>query len=375
MLVTSCIALAAWTALLLLPWQPHRIRETLEPAEERPSLDVTVLVPARNEAAVIERTLAALARQGSGLDVVIVDDESDDGTGELCTRFAAGHPLALRVVAGQPRPPGWSGKLWALEQGLREVRRPRVLLLDADIEIAPGVVAALIAQSRRTGADLVSVMATLRCETLAERLLAPPFVFFFRLLYPFALAASPRHRTAAAAGGCMLVTSDALRALGGFAPIRGALIDDCALAAALKRRGHGIWIGMSRSVRSLRPYTLGDFWRMVSRTAFTQLRYSTPLLLGTTVAMALVFVAPVAAVAAALVAGTNREVAAVGAAALAAMSLAYLPLVRFYGLPAAWVATLPVAATLFLGMTWDSALGYWRGVRARWKDRAYRVAD
>ncbi len=378
--LASLAAVAAWAAVLFLPWQPHRVRERLEASAERPSLgDVTVLIPARNEAAVIDRTLAALARQGPDLEIVVVDDESSDGTGDACRRFAADAPPAdgeawtveLRVIDGARRPAGWSGKLWALEQGLRTVARPRVLLLDADIELAPGTIAALLERARTSGADLVSVMATLRAVTIAERLLAPPFVFFFKLLYPFALASRRGSRVAAAAGGCILVGTDVLRAIGGFAALRGALIDDCTLAGLVKRAGHGLWIGMSRSVRSLRPYTLGEFWRMVSRTAYTQLRYSPALLLGATLALALAFVAPVAA----LVLAPSTVAAGAGAAALAAMALAYRPVVRFYGLPSAWTLTLPLAGVLFLGMTWDSALRYWRGVRARWKDRAYEVTE
>jgi len=365
-------ALAAWAAVLLLPWQPHRVRERLEAdGKAHPLDDVTVLIPARNEAAVIERTLAGLAEQGPGLDVIVVDDESDDGTGDVLARLAPGLPFTLRIIAGRPRPPGWSGKLWALHQGLEHVQRPRVLLLDADIELAPGTIAALVERAREKGADLVSIMATLRCETLAERLLAPPFVFFFKLIYPFALANAPQSRVAAAAGGCILVSADALRAVGGFAALRDALIDDCTLAATVKRQGFRLWIGMSRSVRSLRPYGFGDFWRMVSRTAFTQLRYSSVLLAATVAAMLLVFAVPVAALAAS---GTALEVTA-GAGALVAMGAAYYPVVRFYRLPAWWVATLPVAAVLFLGMTLDSALGYWRGLRAEWKGRAYRAAE
>jgi len=380
-------ALAAWAAILLLPWQPHRVRERLESSGAlEPLDDVTVLIPARNEAAVIERTLAALARQGSGLEVIVVDDESDDGTAEVVERLAsalsgedeppraarqARFPLALRVIAGRPRPAGWSGKLWALEQGLEHVRRPRTLLLDADIELAPGMIAALLEQSRRTGAKLVSIMATLRCETFAERLLAPPFVFFFKLIYPFALANSPKRRTAAAAGGCILLSTEALRAVGGFAPLRSALIDDCTLAATLKRSGCTTWIGMSRSVKSLRAYGFADFWRMVSRTAFTQLRYSLLLLCGTAAAMLLVFGVPLAV----LVVPPSPLGRAAGAAALAAMGAAYYPIVHFYRLPAWWVATLPFAAALFLGMTFDSARTYWRGVRAEWKGRAYRAAE
>lgn len=375
----AAAALAAWLGVLLAPWQPHRARERLEASAEGAALDdVAVLIPARNEASVIERTLETLGRQGADLEIIVVDDESDDGTAEICRRFAArtagegggAYPLAVRVIAGRPRPAGWSGKLWALEQGLVEVSRPRVLLLDADIELAPGLIPALVEQARRTGAAAVSIMATLHCRSFAERLLAPPFVFFFKLIYPFALANARSSRVAAAAGGCILASTDALRGVGAFESLRGALIDDCTLAATLKRRGFGIWIGVSRSVRSLRAYGLADFWRMVSRTAFTQLRYSAWLLAGTTAAMLIVFVAPVAA----LLTG-DALAAGVGAAALAAMAAAYRPIVRFYGLPAVWSITLPAAAALFLGMTWGSALGYWRGVRAEWKDRAYSTAE
>jgi len=382
MTALAFIALAAWAAVLVLPWQPHRIRERLESDGTAGRLDdVTVLIPARNEAAVIERTLAALARQGAGFDVIVVDDESDDGTGEILARLGAAgashgpHPFALRVVAGRPRRAGWSGKLWALQQGLEHVERPLVLLLDADIELAPGTIPALVGQLRRTGASLVSIMATLRCETLAERLLAPPFVLFFKLIYPFALANAPRRRTAAAAGGCILIAAEALQAIGGFAALRDALIDDCTLAAAVKRRGYRTWIGMSRSVRSLRPYDFGDFWRMVSRTAFTQLRYSPLLLVATIAAMLVVFVAPIASLVAALVDARSPLAMTAGAGALAAMAAAYYPTVRFYRLPGWWVATLPFAAVLFVGMTIDSALKYWRGTRAEWKGRAYRAAE
>jgi hopene-associated glycosyltransferase HpnB len=240
------------------------------------------------------------------------------------------------------------------------------LLLDADIELAPATVPALRHCAAERGAALVSVLAELHCTTFWERLLSPPFVFFFKLLYPFALANDRRRRTAAAAGGCMLVRTDELRALGGFAAIRGALIDDCTLAAALKRAGGTIWLGMSHSVRSLRAYGLADFWRMVSRSAFTQLGYSAALLLATTVLMIAALLAPPLAIAAGPGAGV-----ALGALAWLAMSAAYWPTVRFYGLAAPWALTLPAAGALFLLMTWSSALRYWRGTRATWKNRRY----
>lgn len=370
----SLIALVSWLTVLLLPWQPHRTRERLDAdSDADPDLrDVAVLVPARNEAAVIERTLAALAVQGRDLEVFVIDDQSEDGTAVVAAQFAAAHgeAMTLRSIAGGALPEGWAGKLWALEQGLARVERPYTLLLDADIELAPRMLPTLLRAARASDASLVSIMAELSCATFWERLLAPPFVWFFKLLYPFALANDPRSRVAAAAGGCMLAHTRALRAAGGFAAIRGALIDDCALAALLKRRGHRIWIGLSHSVTSVRRYArLADFWSMVSRSAFTQLRYSAALLLAVTLAMATLFVAPLAALAA------GAAPAAVGAAALGALCAAYLPIVRFYRLPAIWTLTLPLAAALFAAMTWTSALGYWSGTRATWKNRTYGTAS
>jgi hopene-associated glycosyltransferase HpnB len=412
-------ALLAWLAVLALPWQPHRTRERLEPgrgpADPRraavpagappsasassthsavnllPDLsDVCVLIPARDEAPLIERTIAALREQGPGLAVIVVDDQSTDGTAAACERAAAqarGAPIDLRVVSGAPLAPGWAGKLWALQQGFALVERPLVLLLDADIVLAPGVVAALLRQAAERNAVLVSVMAELHCTAFWEKLLAPAFVFFFKLLYPFALVNEPSSRVAAAAGGCMLVRADALRALGGFASVRGALIDDCALAAALKRAGGTIWLGMSRSVTSARAYGFADFWRMVSRSAFTQLKYSAALLLVTTLLMAAVLIAPAVGAARAVLGvavapgsfappaeGWLAALAAPGslaAFAWLAMSAAYWPTVRFYRLAPAWALTLPVAGALFMAMTVSSALSYWRGTRATWKNRSY----
>ncbi|HLF11518.1 MAG TPA: glycosyltransferase, partial [Gammaproteobacteria bacterium] len=373
LLVASAVALMAWVVVLLLPWQPHRTRECLEPdpSADDDLGDVVVVIPARNEAAVIERTLVALGRQGVGLHVIVVDDQSEDGTAQICERLAAAptqYPMSLQVIEGGPLPAGWAGKLWALQQGFESVDRPYTLLLDADIEVGPRMLPTLLSLARERQASLVSIMAQLHCENLWERLLAPPFVFFFKLLYPFALVNDSRRRTAAAAGGCMLVRTAALRDLGGFAAIRGALIDDCALAAVLKSNQATIWLGLSHSVKSSRGYhDLADFWSMVSRSAFTQLRYSLPLLVLVSVLILLVFVAPLAGIA------SGSSTAVLGCGAWLAMCLAYLPIVRFYRLPAAWALTLPLAGTLFLAMTWSSAANYWRGTRATWKNRAYEA--
>jgi hopene-associated glycosyltransferase HpnB len=372
LLAGSAVALLAWLGVLVAPHQPHRVRERLEADPEAPDdlSAVTVLIPARDEAALIGRTIAALRAQGRGLDVVVVDDQSSDGTRAAAERAAA-QALPLRVIAGQPLPEGWAGKLWALEQGFAAVERPFVLLLDADIELAPRLVPALLAAARERDATLVSLLAELHCTRFWERLLSPAFVLFFKLLYPFAWSNDARKRTAAAAGGCMLVRTDALRRSGGFAAIRGALIDDCTLAAALKRERPPIWLGMTRSVRSLRVYAeLADFWGMVSRSAFTQLGYSTWWLLLATVLMVVTLLVPVlgAAVAAAT---AEPLLAAASIGAWLALAAVYWPVVAFYRLPAVWALTLPVAAALFLAMTWSSAVGYWRGRRASWKARDY----
>ena len=374
--LSAAAALLAWLAVLLAPWQPHRTRERLEadPAAPDDLSAVSVLIPARDEAAVIARTLSALRLQGERLEVIVVDDQSTDGTREICARFAAeeSSAMAVSVVAGSSLPSGWAGKLWALEQGFGLVRRPFTLLLDADIELGARTVPALLRRAEEQDAALVSVLAELHCESWIEKLLAPAFVFFFKLLYPFALANDRRRRIAAAAGGCMLVRTSDLRALGGFASIRGALIDDCSLAAALKRAGGVTWLGLSHSVRSLRAYGLRDFWRMVARSAFTQLRYSLPLLLAVTLAMLVVLVTPPAALTAALlVDGPHYPAASLAASSWLALCIAYWPVVRFYRLWPLWTIALPIAAALFLAMTWDSALAYWRGTRATWKNRRY----
>jgi hopene-associated glycosyltransferase HpnB len=367
-------ALVAWLGLLLLPSRPYGTRERLEPSGRPRDVDlgdVAVLIPARNEAFAIGATLEALAEQGQGLRVVLVDDQSDDDTASVARAAAGSSSLDLTVVQGQSLPEGWGGKLWALQQGLAVVDRDYCLLLDAEIVLAPGMIAALRDKARAGGHGIVSIMARLRAEDFWERLLAPPFVFFFKLIYPFARVNDPRSRAAAAAGGCLMIETAVLRQLGGFEAIKSALIDDCSLAALVKREGRSVWLGLSSSVVSLRRYSsLASFRRMVTRTAFTQLGYSTALLALVCLLMLIVFVAPIAGLFLAS-ADWGRGVAA---GALVAMSLAYWPTIVFYRLPAYWVLSLPLAAALFLAMTIESAINYWRGVRAVWKGRAYRRA-
>lgn len=371
MLWTAYPAIAGallWLGVLAVPWRPWSTRERLEArygAERGADLgDITVLIPARNEVQVIARCVSALGVQGEGLRVVIVDDQSTDGTAAAIPELPA---LRLEVIVGRSLPQGWAGKLWALEQGLQYVQTPLTLLLDADIALAPGLLATLRARLLRQDLDLVSVMPRLRMHGFWERLLIPAFIFFFKLLYPFRLANSRSTRFAAAAGGCVLLRTEALRQIGGFAALRNALIDDCTLAARFKASGWLTWMGLTHSVYSLRRYQhLSEIWNMVARSAFTQLRYSTVALLVCTAIMVIGFWGPIAG----LVLGAGR-VRWIGLIGLAALLACYLPTLRYYRLSPLWAALLPITATLYLAMTWTSAMRCWRGVRSHWKGRSY----
>lgn len=370
----ASMALAAALGVILLPSRPWSTRERVEPSQapagEADLGEVTVLIPARNEAASIASTLTALARQGRHLAVVLVDDQSEDATAATAraANAALADPLTLEIVDGRPLPAGWGGKLWALEQGLERVERKYCLLLDAEIVLEPGLIAVLLDKARGDARALVSVMAKLRCVSFWEKLLVPPFIFFFKLIYPFARVNSRHHRTAAAAGGCLLIESRVLREIGGFAAIHDALIDDCTLAARVKGAGHAIWLGLSEAVTSTRAYPeLASFRRMVTRTAFTQLHYSAALLVLVACLMLLVFLVPWLAIAA----GPGIWVRGGGVGAVLLMAAAYWPIIRFYRLAFVWTLTLPLAALLFLVMTVESAASYWRGIKARWKGRIY----
>ena len=375
----AALALAAWLGVLLLPSRSWSTRERLAlasgqdvPGNLQDLSAISVLIPARNEAGQIGSTLRALARQGVNLEAIVVDDQSTDGTGGAARGAVPGNDefLTTRIVPGAPLPEGWGGKLWALEQGRGQLKRKYCLLLDAEIELAPGVAASLLYKAESESLAMVSIMAELRCVSFWERLLVPPFIFFFKLIYPFSKVNEPRFKTAAAAGGCILIRTNVLNEIGGFAAIRTALIDDCTLAARVKSAGLAIWIGLSHAVTSQRSYpTLESFRRMVRRTAFTQLRYSYLLLTLVIALLLLVFVVPWLA----LLAGPDAPARAIGAAALLSMTTAYLPTVRFYRLPAICALSLPLAALFFLSMTIESAWRYLRGVRAEWKGRTYET--
>ncbi|WP_280671861.1 MULTISPECIES: glycosyltransferase [unclassified Kitasatospora] len=352
-----------------------RLPERREPARW-PS--VAVVVPARDEAEVLPLSLPGLLAQRypGAARVILVDDHSSDGTARVAGRLSGGG-LPLTVCTPPPLPPGWTGKLWAVRHGVEQAGPVEYLLLtDADISHGPDTLAALVAAAETHRLDLVSQMARLRTETGWERLIVPAFVYFFAQLYPFRRSNRPGARTAAAAGGCSLVRRDALERAGGIEAIRGAVIDDVSLARAVKRTGGRTWLGLAERpaalrVDSVRPYPgLAPLWRMVSRSAYAQLRHSPALLLGTVLGLAVVYLVPAVAVLAGLVGG-DWPLLAVGAAAWALMAGTYLPMTRYYDRPAPAAALLPFTALLYLLMTVDSAVQHWRGRGAAWKGRTY----
>ena len=353
--------------ILLLPWRPWSTRERLEGDRDFPSpdtRDLTVLIPARNEARQIDRTLVAIREQAPDVTVLLVDDGSDDGTADSAR--AAGL-VNLKIIEGRPMTDGWTGKLWALDQGLAEVETPLTLLLDADIELGPGGIAALLEQRKTEDLQMVSLMATLETHGFWEKLLLPAFVYFFKLLYPFRLSNSSFRWVAAGAGGCVLIDTNVLREIGAFDSLKHELIDDCALAAQVKAAGYRIWTGLSSSVVSHRRYDgIGKIWEMVARTAYTQLRYSPLLLAGCVAVLSWAFWLPVAG----LVAG-DQAGRLLSLAALITMIITYLPTLRFYRLSPLWALILPLTGTLYLAMTVDSAWRYYRGVRSTWRGRVY----
>jgi hopene-associated glycosyltransferase HpnB len=335
---------------------------------------LVAVIPARDEAETVGKTITSLLQQDypGELSIILVDDQSRDGTAEVARAAAAsrGEAARLTVVSGRPLPAGWTGKLWAQHQGVEAAsalaQPPAYLLLtDADIVYAPRALKALAERAQAGSYVLTSLMAKLRCTTLAERFFIPAFIFFFQMLYPFAWANDPRRATAAAAGGCMLVRRDALMQAGGMAAIRDALIDDCTLAKKLKADGP-IWIGLTHNVSSIRSYpALADIRRMVSRTAYAQLRYSPFVLAATVIALALIFIAPV--ILALFAAGAARFL---GIGAWLLMAFALQPTLRFYRISPLWGVALPAIIAVYMAFTVDSAYQHWRGRSGMWKGRA-----
>ena len=360
MMWLALLTLAVWLYLILgrgFFWLVRRAELGGGPTKAR---RVAAVIPARNEASGVGRAVASLVAQDydGPFEILVVDDQSTDGTAEAARE--------ARVIEAGPPPEGWTGKLWAVAEGVREAAAfhpDYYLLTDADIVHDPGNLGRLVALAEAGGYDLVSLMVLLRSETQAERALIPAFVFFFLKLYPPRCIASSAHATAGAAGGCILIRREALERIGGVAAISGELIDDCALAGAVKRSGGQIWLGLTRTTRSIREYgTFGEVGSMISRTAFTQLGYSPLLLAGTVLGMFAIYLLPPV-----LALGFGAWPAAL---AWLLMMAAYAPILRFYRRSLARAPALPLVALFYTGATVNSAWRYWRGQGGAWKGRA-----
>lgn len=370
--VVAGLSLAIWLVLIFARhgfWLA-RERDTRDvPADPEHWPHVVAVVPARDEADVIARSISSLAGQDypGRFHVILMDDSSSDGTADIA-RAQGGD--RVEVVRGLPLAPGWTGKLWAVSQGVERAGSAPIWLwlTDADIDHAPDTLRTLVARGEAGALTLVSLMARLRCDSIAERMLIPAFVFFFQLLYPFGLV-NRRDGIGGAAGGCMLVRREALEAAGGIAAIRGALIDDCTLGALLKRQGR-IWLGLTDRSRSIRPYDgFGAVAAMISRSAYAQLGYSPFLLAGTLLGLALVYAAPP------LLALFGHGFARfAGIAAWTLMAIAFQPMLAFYRRSPLWGVALPLIAAFYAGCTLLSAWQHMRGRGGMWKGRAQAAA-
>lgn len=390
-LAIASAGLAVWLYLIAARggfWRAAEREENGAAAEPAAWPSVIAVIPARDEAEGIAACIRSLLAQDypGAFRIVLVDDQSGDGTAARAheAAVAAGSDARerLTIVSGRTPPAGWSGKVWAMKQGVDHVESlaaaaPRYLLFtDADIVYDSGILRALVARAEAQGLVLTSLMVKLRCASLPERLFIPAFIFFFAMLYPFAWVNRSDCRIAAAAGGCMLAGFSALRAAGGIDAIRGTLIDDCALARAMKAVGP-IWLGLTDRVRSLRAYPrINDIRRMVARTAYDQLNYSPLLLAATLAGLGLTFLAPPLAALAPLAAFTGSGwTQALGAAAWGLMALAFLPMLRFYRLSPLWALALPAMALAYMAFTLDSAYQHARGRGGLWKGRVHANAS
>lgn len=334
---------------------------------------IAVIIPARNEADVVGRAIQSLLQQTghNTLHIFLVDDASTDGTAQAAhdAATAAGQTQSLTIVAGTSLPAGWSGKLWAMQQGIERAAASSpdfYLFTDADIEHASDSLATLVSIAQAGPYDMASFMVKLHCQSVAEKLLIPAFVYFFFKLYPPAWISNPRRSEAGAAGGCILIRPAALEKAGGIAAIRQEVIDDCSLAARVKRNGGRLWLGASATTRSIRPYEgFGGIGRMISRSAFNQLRHSTVLLFLSMVGMAATYLLPPALV----LFAHHMAPAALGGTAWLLMVLSYLPVLRLYRLNPLWTLALPLAAVFYVGATFHSAWKYWTGRGGEWKGR------
>ncbi|GBF78888.1 glycosyltransferase [Aphanothece sacrum] len=389
-IIIAGLSFVIWVYLLLFRgnfWLANqRIKPQKNTLTHYPS--ICTVIPARNEADVLPISLKSLLTQDypGEFTIILVDDQSNDGTGEVARKIAQNTERSNRliVISGQPLMSGWSGKLWAIKQGICQAKTQNLspdyfLFTDADIKHHSTNLKELVTKSEQENLALTSLMVRLRCDSFWEKFLIPAFVFFFQKLYPFAWVNNPKNKIAAAAGGCILIRRDILEKIGGIEIVRQALIDDCSLAAAVKANlqkdsatsDQGIWLGLSEKTLSLRPYdSLGTIWNMVARTAYTQLYYSPFLLIGTLLGMVLVYLVALLSIILGLIMG-NMLILGLGLMTLLLMTISYVPTLNLYELSPLWGLTLPVIGLLYSLMTLDSAIRHWQGKGGAWKGRVY----
>jgi len=381
LIAAGVLSLLIWAYLVFARGGFWRIRPAEPAPDGKPNpVRIAVIIPARNEADVAGSAIRSLLRQNghNTLQIFLVDDASTDGTAHAAhtAATAEGHAQNLTMVQGSDLPPGWSGKLWAMQQGIEQAAKTVpdfFLFTDADIAHAPDSVATLVSIAQAGPYDMASFMVKLHCQSLAEKLLIPAFVYFFFKLYPPAWIANPRRSEAGAAGGCILIRPTALEKAGGIVAIRQEVIDDCSLSARVKGTGGRLWLGASAATRSIRPYEgFSGIGRMISRSAFSQLRHSNLWLLVSILGMAATYLLPPAL---ALAAHRRMAPAALGGTAWLLMVLSYWPVLRLYRLNPLWALTLPAAAVFYVGATFHSAWKYWTGRGGEWKGRIQDPKD
>ena len=376
--IVAVLTILTWSYLALARGSFWHLKDAKPAASDKAGFrgGVVAVVPARNEAELIGPVVTSLLNQSVAMPVLLVDDESTDGTADVarCAAEKAGKADALIVIQSKPLPAGWTGKLWSLHQGMERALAfdpAWLLLVDADVVHSPETVANLGFIASQGPYDLVSFMVKLHCESFPERLLIPAFVYFFFMLYPPAWIRDTRRSTAGAAGGCMLVRAETLERAGGLESIRGTVIDDCSLARLLKQHKGRLWMGLTDQSRSVRRYeTFSCIERMISRTAFHQLKHSSLLLLCTIAGMVITYLAPPL-----LLLTPSRLTIFMGAGAWVAMTITYSTMVRYYRMNPAWALTLPLAALFYLGATINSAVKYWNGRGGDWKGRVQDVQN
>ena len=374
MALLALIPVAIWLYLLAgrgLFWVMAERDSANEPAEPSAWPSVVAVVPARNEADVIARSIGSLLGQDypGSFRIVLIDDQSSDGTADAARKLGVAEKLD--ILTGSARPSGWAGKVWAMKQGTANAGEPDYLwFTDADIEHQPDNLRRLVARAESGKLVLTSLMVKLHCKSWAEAYLIPAFVFFFAMLFPFGWVNNPNNKTAAAAGGCMLVKREALQRAGGVDVIKGEIIDDCALGRALKAQGP-IWLGLTERASSIRPYNgMAEIRSMVARNAYAQLGYSPLALLGTFIGMAAVYgAAPILAILA------RDSAQASGILAWAAMMLSFQPILKFYRVSPLWGLMLPLIGFVYAMFTLDSAIQHWRGRGGMWKGRAQAMGQ